>query len=154
MRPIDPLQTAFWLTCEQLIFLHTTPWELDEALSDWGYTLGPCEAQDLVGLDLVLQARPDADASPILSRMVAEGRLGKKGGWGYYRYPGGGGAVIDPLIDDLVQEEAWFAKVMRQELTGEALVHRLHDIMRVDLLANPDAAERLVHLPRARSVAL
>lgn len=154
MSSVDPLQTAFWLACEQLIFLHTTPWELDEALTDWGYTLGPCEAQDLVGLDCVLHARRATDVSPILKRMVSEGRLGKKGGWGYYRYPGGGGAVIDPLIDDLVREEAWFTKVSRNELTGEALVKRLHDVMRAELMANPEVTERLLHLPSERVAAL
>lgn len=149
MTGVAPLQTAFWLACDALIWRHCAPWELDEALTAWGYTLGPCEAQDLVGLDIVLAAR-DGQGSPVLARMVAEGRLGKKGGWGYYRYPGGGGAVIDPLIDDLVREEAWFAKADRTELDGEALVDALHAEVAPCLRASGVAAATLVHFPPGR----
>ena len=49
--------------------------------------------------------------------MVDEGRLGKKVGVGWYRYPGGKGRVDDPLIEDLIREEAHFAKVTRTEIT-------------------------------------
>ncbi|MFL4469841.1 3-hydroxyacyl-CoA dehydrogenase family protein [Tateyamaria armeniaca] len=147
---IAPLQDAFWQACEQMLMDHTNPWELDEALVAWGYGLGPCEAQDLVGLDVVLGARAGSTPAPILGRMVAEGRLGKKAGWGYYRYPGGGGAVIDPLIEDLIREEAHFAKRVRDELEGTDLVARLHDIMRAALLADPASTIALLHFPKDR----
>lgn len=110
------MQDALWAAVERLLFCHTNPWELDEALVAQGFEIGPCEAQDLVGLDVV-RARQDGPVTPILSRMLAEGRMGKKGGVGYYRYPGRGGAVIDPLIEDLIREEAWFAKVERSEMS-------------------------------------
>lgn len=119
------LQNAFWLAGERLMYHHTNPWELDEALCAWGYSMGPCEAQDLLGLDKVLARNPQRSI-PILPRMLAEGRMGKGGGVGYYRYPGGGGAVIDPLIEDLILEEAWFGKVQRSALTDAALVTQMH----------------------------
>lgn len=105
------------------MWAHCAPWELDEALTDAGFAIGPCEAQDLVGLEQVL-ARRRAMGGPdtILARMVAEGRVGKGGGWGYYRYPGGGGAVIDPLLEDLIDEEAHFARSTRTNLSDAALV--------------------------------
>ncbi|WP_299702000.1 3-hydroxyacyl-CoA dehydrogenase family protein [uncultured Tateyamaria sp.] len=147
---VAPLQDAFWRVCERLMYRHTTPWELDEALVAWGYGLGPCEAQDLIGLDVVLRVRDGVDVTPVLPRMVAEGRIGKRFGWGYYRYPGGGGAVIDPLIEDLICEEAWLAKVSRTELAGDVLVTRLHEEMREELRGNIDAAVRLLHFPADR----
>ncbi len=123
------LQDAFWLCGEDLMYHHTNPWELDEALCTWGYGIGPCEAQDLVGLDRVLARQPQRPV-PILPRMVAEGRMGKGGGVGYYRYPGGGGAVIDPLIEDLILEEAWFGKVTRSERADADLVAAMHAALR------------------------
>ncbi|WP_299048349.1 3-hydroxyacyl-CoA dehydrogenase family protein [uncultured Tateyamaria sp.] len=147
---VAPLQDLFWRVCERLVYLHSTPWELDEALVAWGYGLGPFEAQDLVGLDTVLTARRADQVSPVLARMVAEGRLGKRYGWGYYRYPGGGGAVIDPLIEDLISEEAWFAKVTRTEVRADTLVARLHDEMGAHLRADPSAAMALLHVPKER----
>ncbi len=119
------VQDAFWQLAEALMMHHTNPWELDEALEAFGYGTGPCEAQDHLGLVQVL-ARQPRRTHPVLPRMVAEGRMGKIGGVGYYRYPGGGGAVIDPLIEDLILEEAWFAKVMRSELPPEDLVARMN----------------------------
>jgi 3-hydroxyacyl-CoA dehydrogenase len=120
------LQDAFWQQAEQVMLHHTNPWELDEALEQFGYGTGPCVAQDHVGLDKVLGRQPRRPC-PILPRMVAEGRHGKLAGVGYYRYPGGGGAVIDPLIEDLIREEAWFGKVERVELDDTELVARMNE---------------------------
>jgi len=146
MTSVAPMQDAFWRACEQMLFVHTNPWELDAALTAWGYGLGPCEAQDLIGLDDVLRARSEP-ATPVLPRMVSEGRLGKKTGWGFYRYPGGGGAVIDPLIEDLIHEEARFAGQEREELEGLALVARLHDAIGGMLQTDPETAGALLHFP-------
>lgn len=150
MRAVAPLQDAFWQACEQMLMDHTNPWELDEALVGWGYGLGPCEAQDLVGLDVVLAGREGSTPAPILGRMVGEGRLGKKAGWGFYRYPGGGGAVIDPLIEDLIREEAHFSRRSRDELEGAALVVRLHEVIGAALRADPEGAVALLHVPRSK----
>lgn len=151
---VAPLQARFWRLCEGLLMDCTNPWELDEALIAWGYRMGPCAAQDLVGLDAVLAALGDDAATPILPRMVAEGRLGKKVGWGFYRYPGGGGAVIDPLIEDLILEEAWFAKHPRTDLDDAALVARVHAAMADEVRADPAAAVSLLHFPAEKIAGL
>ena len=111
----------------------TTPWDLDEAMVDFGYAMGPYETQDLSGLDIAYANRRRQDATrdparryiPIADRMVQEGRLGRKVGVGWYRYPGGGGKVVDPLIDDLVREEAHFAKLTRTEYDAPEITRRL-----------------------------
>ena len=121
----DALQDVFWLACDHLLMCHTNPWELDEGLCEWGYATGPCEVMDHLGLDIVLERRAGA-GSNILRRMVAEGRIGKIGGVGHYHYPGGGGAVIDPLIEDLILEEAYFAKQIRTAMDDGALVEHLN----------------------------
>jgi len=111
----------------------SNPWEIDEAMVEFGYPMGPYEAQDLSGLDIAFANRRRQDATrdparryiPIADRMVNEGRLGKKVGVGWYRYPGGGGKVIDPLVEDLAREEAHFAKVERQAFSAEEIRERL-----------------------------
>lgn len=111
----------------------STPWDIDEAMVAFGYPMGPYEAQDLSGLDIAYANRkrqaptrdPNRRYIPIADRMVQEGRLGRKTSVGWYRYPGGGGAVVDPLIEDLVREEAHFAKVTRREYTHEEIRTRL-----------------------------
>lgn len=109
------------------------PHELDEAMVAFGWDMGVYEAQDLIGLaeayaDRKAQAGardPARRYIPISDRMVEEGRLGKAAGVGWYRYPGGGGAVIDPLVEDLIREEAWFAGVTPRGFTAAEMQQRL-----------------------------
>lgn len=63
-----------------------------------GYKMGPLELIDLVGLDTQIRLceafypvtlDPRAAAPPLLRRMVAAGRLGRKNGRGFYDYDGG-----------------------------------------------------------------
>jgi len=51
--------------------------------------------------------------------------LGKKTGVGWYRYPGGGGRVDDPLVEDLIREESHFAKVTRREIGKDEITKTL-----------------------------
>jgi 3-hydroxyacyl-CoA dehydrogenase len=155
------IQNTFWLAAEEVLFHHTNPWELDAALTAWGYGTGPCEAQDHVGLEPVL-ARVPTRPVPILPRMVAEGRMGKIGGVGYYRYPGGGGAVIDPLIEDLIREEAWFAKVTRSErddydlikMMNAALAPVTRRLYQAEVQDVPSHLAHAVHFPKGRMNAI
>lgn len=109
------------------------PWEVDEAMEAFGYAMGPYEVGDLSGLDIGFANRRRQDATrdpnrryiPIADRMVNEGRLGRKTSVGWYRYPGGNGKVVDPLIEDLVAEEARFAKVVRADIEDDVVRERL-----------------------------
>ncbi|MCY3983353.1 MAG: 3-hydroxyacyl-CoA dehydrogenase NAD-binding domain-containing protein [Roseovarius sp.] len=111
----------------------STPWEIDEAMVDFGYAMGPYETQDLSGLDIAHANRrrqdqtrnPDRRYMPIADRMVELGRLGRKTGAGWYRYPGGQGKVEDPIVADIALEEARFAGIARTEYTPEEIRDRL-----------------------------
>ena len=106
-----------------------TPWEIDEAMVGFGYAMGPYEAQDLSGLDIAHANRRRQDATrdpnrryiPIADRMVDLGKLGRKTGAGWYRYPGGGGKVEDPIVADLAIEEARFAGVERRDFEPDEI---------------------------------
>ncbi|HET9615358.1 MAG TPA: 3-hydroxyacyl-CoA dehydrogenase NAD-binding domain-containing protein, partial [Candidatus Limnocylindrales bacterium] len=73
--------------------------EIDAALRDAGFPLGPFELMDLTGLDVTTAAataiwerlgRPDRlRPSPIQRELVDAGRLGRKTGEGFYRYEAG-----------------------------------------------------------------
>ncbi len=118
---------------DTLLMDGSTPPEIDEAMVDFGYAMGPYEAQDLSGLDIAFANRRRLDATrdprrryiPIADRMVELGKLGKKTGAGWYRYPGGNGKVEDPIVADLCIEEAYFAKVTRRDIPADEIRHRL-----------------------------
>ncbi len=70
--------------------------DIDQAIkTGLGYKMGPCELIDLIGLDTQIRLceafypvtlDPRAAAPPLLRRMVAAGRLGRKSGHGFYDY--------------------------------------------------------------------
>jgi len=89
--------------------------EIDKAAVAFGMPMGPVELADSVGLDValhvsrVLGAAMNRPAPDALEKMVAEGKLGRKSGQGYYRWedgkavkPEGGGPVPADIEDRLI----------------------------------------------------
>jgi 3-hydroxybutyryl-CoA dehydrogenase len=74
-----------------------------------GFRMGPFELLDLIGLDVNLEiarsffqqgGEPERwRPSPIQEKLVAEGRLGRKSGHGYYEYGEGREREPDPVLD-------------------------------------------------------
>ena len=130
----------------------STPWEVDEAMVEFGYAMGPYEAQDLSGLDIAHANRqrqaptrdPNRRYIPIADRMIELGKLGRKTSAGWYRYPGGGGKVEDPIVADLAIEEAHFAKISRTDYSGQEIRQRL-------VLAMINEAADILHAGIAQS---
>lgn len=87
--------------------------EIDMAIRHDGFPMGPFELMDLVGLDVNLAAatgvwdglgRPERlRPSPLQSWLVANGRLGRKSGSGFYRYGEEHDPVPEPLPRDLAR---------------------------------------------------
>ena len=130
----------------------STPWEVDEAMVEFGYAMGPYEAQDLSGLDIAHANRqrqaptrdPNRRYIPIADRMIELGKLGRKTSAGWYRYPGGDGKVEDPIVADLAIEEAHFAGISRTDYSGQEIRQRL-------VLAMINEAADILHAGIAQS---
>jgi 3-hydroxyacyl-CoA dehydrogenase/enoyl-CoA hydratase/3-hydroxybutyryl-CoA epimerase len=68
--------------------------DIDGAMTGWGYPVGPITLYDEVGLDVAqkagkIMAAAFADRmkpSQVIDRMVADGRLGRKNGKGFFKY--------------------------------------------------------------------
>jgi len=104
--------------------------EIDAAIRADGFPMGPFELMDLVGLDVNLAAatavwdglgRPERlRPSSIQAWLVAEGRLGRKSGVGFYRH----GEEHDPVPDPIPHDVAVPARPERA-LGPERIVHRI-----------------------------
>jgi 3-hydroxybutyryl-CoA dehydrogenase len=110
-----------------------TQGEIDRIVrEDGGYRMGPFELMDLIGIDVNLnvarsffEQRPEPrwEPHPIQERLVAEGRLGRKTGGGFYEYDDGRKveptdtevddalrrAVLDRLLAQMVNEGCFAA---------------------------------------------
>ena len=110
-----------------------TPWDIDRAMVDFGFPMGPYEAQDLSGLDIAYANRRRLDSTrdsarryiPISDQVVTAGRLGRKTGSGWYRYITGGGKDIDPVIETMILEAAASAGIDRRVFTPSEIQNRL-----------------------------
>jgi len=61
------------------------PWDIDKALNDFGFKMGPFQMSDLAGLDLGWSKGVNT-INPIKDALCEAGRRGQKTGKGYYDY--------------------------------------------------------------------
>jgi 3-hydroxybutyryl-CoA dehydrogenase len=86
--------------------------EVDTAMREDGFPMGPFQLIDLAGVDVNLAAaqsiweglgRPERlRPSPIQEQLVAAGNLGRKTGLGFYHYDNGRTMGVNPAFDQMV----------------------------------------------------
>ncbi len=85
--------------------------DIDAAMRKFGFKAGPFEIIDIIGADTCMYAGRTmwehklecVSLSPILPRLVKHGRLGRKTGVGFYKYPDPRGeALVDPELQPLL----------------------------------------------------
>jgi 3-hydroxyacyl-CoA dehydrogenase len=101
---------AYRLVAEAMVEDGASPAEVDAAMVEFGFAMGPFAVQDMAGLAIAAANRalsptfrPDGRRLDLVERLVAEGRLGRKAGRGWYRYPEGARqGEADPALDALL----------------------------------------------------
>lgn len=91
------IYNAYRTQCEAMLLEGALPQEVDAALEEFGFAMGPFSVSDLSGLDIAWANRKRKQAAtgertkdmPVLEWLVADGRLGRKTGAGWYRYEAG-----------------------------------------------------------------
>jgi 3-hydroxyacyl-CoA dehydrogenase len=107
-----------------------TPWQVDKAIRNFGFPMGPFAMSDLSGIDVFYKIRQEAEdpgyrQSDIGIHLYNMGRLGQKTGKGYFIYePGNRKPVRDPEVEALVVEESKKLGITRREITDEEIVNR------------------------------
>ena len=107
-----------------------TPEQIDRVVEGFGFAMGPLAMRDLAGNDvgfLIRKGRklaPDERWSPILERLVGEGRLGQKAGKGFYRYEGRT-RLPDPQVTALIESVSRELGIERRPIADEEILERL-----------------------------
>ena len=108
------------------------PAQIDRALEDWGFAMGPFRMSDLAGNDIGWAIRkrraaekPGTAYSPLPDRLCEQGRFGQKTGAGWHRYePGKRAATPDPEVERMIVERSAEAGIERRPIDDREIVDR------------------------------
>jgi 3-hydroxyacyl-CoA dehydrogenase len=110
-----------------------SPYQIDKALRDFGYPMGPFQVSDLAGGDIGWATRkrraatrdPRARYVQIADRLCERGWFGQKTGRGYYLYPDGARVgTPDPEVEAIIEQERQRAGITPRSFTDEEIVRR------------------------------
>ncbi|MFG1302935.1 3-hydroxyacyl-CoA dehydrogenase NAD-binding domain-containing protein [Xanthobacter autotrophicus] len=115
---------------ERLLLAGALPHEVDAAVTDFGFRMGPFAMADLAGIDIGWRARKAAGdkavKAPVADALAELGRFGQKTGRGFYLYPEGARAgVRDPETEALIVALSEKAGIARRSFTREEIEARL-----------------------------
>jgi len=113
-----------------LLLEGASPEQIDGAMYEFGFPMGPLQMADLAGIDVGYMARQKADpatlnphAFRVHDRLVEAGRKGQKTGAGFYKYEGRKGES-DAEVLEIVEKEAETAGFTRREVSKQEIVER------------------------------
>ena len=110
-----------------------SPYQIDRAVRNFGYPMGPFQVSDLAGGDIGWATRkrkaatrdPEARYVQIADRICERGWFGQKTGRGYYLYPDGARTgTPDPEVESIIDAERVRAGVTPRSLTDEEIMRR------------------------------
>jgi 3-hydroxyacyl-CoA dehydrogenase len=112
---------------ERLLIEGALPQDIDAAMTDFGFPMGPLAAGDLAGLDISWRMRKAQGLrAEIADRLCELGRFGQKTGKGFYLYETGSRAPKpDPEVEKLIVETSAALGVRRRPIDKQEIVERL-----------------------------
>jgi 3-hydroxyacyl-CoA dehydrogenase len=114
----------------QLLLEGATPAQIDGAFQALGWPMGPCQMQDLAGLDIGWGNRKaQGMTDPVPDRLCELGRFGQKAGKGWYLYGEGRKGKPDPEVLALITALAEERGIPRRRLDDAEIIERTHDPM-------------------------
>jgi 3-hydroxyacyl-CoA dehydrogenase len=137
------IYNSYRAEAEAMLLEGATPWEVDNALEELGFAMGPFAVSDLSGLDIAWANRRRRQATlggstthmPVLEWLVLAGRLGRKTGAGWYTYLNGTRApdpVVIALIDRARSERSITARILSiEEIQNRAMAALVNEALLV-----------------------
>ncbi|CAN7431477.1 3-hydroxyacyl-CoA dehydrogenase NAD-binding domain-containing protein [Trinickia sp. LjRoot230] len=111
-----------------------SPYQIDRAMRDFGYPMGPYQVVDLAGGDIGWAARkrraptrdPRARYVEIADRLCERGWFGQKTGRGFYRYADGARVGSpDPEVESIIDAERERHGIVPRHFSDDEIVRRL-----------------------------
>lgn len=128
------IYAAYRRQCEFMLEEGAYPEQIDKALEEYGFAMGPFAVADLSGLDIAWGMRKSQAASrnpahryvSIPDSLCLAGRLGRKTGAGYYLYSEDSKEkLIDPKVHQIIEAASREKGLKRRSFTADEIVKRV-----------------------------
>jgi 3-hydroxyacyl-CoA dehydrogenase len=128
------IYAAYRRQCEFMLEEGAYPEQIDRALEDYGFAMGPFAVGDMSGLDIAWGMRKSQATTrnledryvTIPDSLCLAGRFGRKTGFGYYQYDAASGArSVDPVVNQIIEEASQQKGITRREFTAAEIVNRV-----------------------------
>ncbi|GAB4148827.1 MAG: 3-hydroxyacyl-CoA dehydrogenase NAD-binding domain-containing protein [Sphingomonadales bacterium] len=126
------LYTAYRKACDFMLEEGALPHQVDAAMEEFGFAMGPYAVNDMAGLDIswARRKRQAASRDPkqryvvIADRLCEAGRFGQKTGKGYYRYEDGH-RQVDDEVTAMIELASRDAGIARRAFAADEIVARV-----------------------------
>jgi 3-hydroxyacyl-CoA dehydrogenase len=108
----------------KLILEGSTPWDVDQVLTDFGLPMGPFAMADLAGLDLGW-TKERSSSSTVREILCEMGRFGQKSGHGFYDYDADRKAAPSPVAAKVIRDFAERKGVPQRDISSQEILERL-----------------------------
>ncbi len=124
--------TRYRKVCEYLVLDGAEFQQVDRALTDFGFAMGPFAVGDLAGLDIARASRvrtavtrpPEERYSRVADLICDQGWFGRKTGSGYYLYSDGKLTGPNPQVQAIVENERAALSIAAKSFDDDEIVAR------------------------------
>jgi 3-hydroxyacyl-CoA dehydrogenase len=109
---------------QKLIMEGAMPWDVDRALYEFGFAMGPFQMSDLAGLDIGW-VKETSKGETIRDRLCELDRRGQKTGAGYYDYDANRTPSPSPVTEAIIKEFAAKGGANLRTFTQDEIIERL-----------------------------
>ena len=107
----------------KLILEGALPWDIDDALFEFGFPMGPFAMSDLAGLDIGWN-KETSRGETIREKLCENDRFGQKSGKGFYIYDENRKKSSDSEVEELIISFAQEKQIKRRTINKEEIIER------------------------------
>ncbi len=124
---------AYSRQANALLYEGALPQDIDKAIYEFGFPMGPFAMNDLAGIDVGWRIRKRRAAEGkenfygniVSDRLCEMGRFGQKTGAGWYRYEGGSRTPIpDPMVEEMIVKASDELGIKRRKIEPQEIIER------------------------------
>ncbi|MBV9509429.1 MAG: 3-hydroxyacyl-CoA dehydrogenase, partial [Caulobacteraceae bacterium] len=108
----------------KLVLEGPMPWDIDRALYDFGFPMGPFAMADVVGMDVTWD-RDHTNGRDVREVLCENGRFGQKTGAGFYEYDENRNSKPSEFTIQVIKDLRVKFNVTPREISDEEIVERL-----------------------------